>query len=216
MSAREQILAERAYFVKTLEELSAKQWTADTLCAGWNVEDLAAHLIVRERGNLLARAGIVVSFLHHYHNRGIEKTKSIGHAALINRLSNPPAWIPGFSTNLIELYVHNEDLLRGGLKRSRKIDDELAMALSGFVPSLARFALRRLPKPMLITVQETLTGDEVEVRRGSDTEGSPHLIIRGQPGELVLLFMGRGRHAKVEVDGDSEAVASYRLTDVGV
>lgn len=216
MSTREQILEEREYFVKTLEELSAKQWKADTLCAGWNVEDLAAHLLVRERGNPLARAGILVSFLHHYHDRGIEKTKSIGHTAMIKRLSNPPAWIPGFSTNLIELYVHNEDLLRGGLKRSRKIDDELAMALAGFVPTLARFALRRLPKPMLITVQETLTGDEVEVQRGTTSGDAPHLIIRGQPGELVLLFMGRGRHAQVEVDGDDEALASYRLTDVGV
>lgn len=62
MSKKDIILAERAFFVKTLKGLKQSEWRADTLCAGWDVEDLAAHLIVRERGNIPARAGIVVPF----------------------------------------------------------------------------------------------------------------------------------------------------------
>lgn len=217
MSKRTIIEAERQFFVDTLAKLTSKQWQAQTLCDGWDIEDLAAHLLVRERGGLLARSGIVLPFLHHQHDAAIVKMKSIGHAELIRRLSKPPAWVPRLGFNVIEFFVHNEDLLRGDLHRTRKLSPELEAALSGYLPTLARFAFRRVVGPFVLIMHDT-AADEVHeqvIGRGQSVD-LPELRLEGPPGEFVLLFMGRGRHAKLKLEGDRAAREIYKVADVGV
>lgn len=216
LSKKDIILAERAFFVETLKGLKKAEWQADTLCAGWNVEDLAAHLIVRERGSMTARAGIVMPFLHHKHDAAIVKMKQIGHKKLIEKLEQPPAWVKRLPFNVIEFYVHNEDLLRGKLGRSRVVSDELEAALSGFVPQLARFAFRRVSGGFRLVIHDESSGETHERSIGKQVAASPELEISGRAGELILLFMGHGKHAKVRVAGSDEAKRLYRLADVGV
>ncbi len=216
MSKKDIILAERAFFVKTLKELKQAEWRADTLCAGWDVEDLAAHLIVRERGSIPARAGIVMPFLHHKHDAAITKMKQIGHEKMIAKLEHPPAWVKRLPFNVIEFYVHNEDLLRGKLGRSRVISDELEAVLSGFVPQLARFAFRRVSGRFRLVIHDESSGETHERSVGKHSEASPELEISGRAGELVLLFMGRGKHAKARASGTEEAKHLYRLADIGI
>ena len=216
LSKKDIILAERAFFVKTLKGLRQSEWRADTLCAGWDVEDLAAHLIVRERGNIPARAGIVVPFLHHKHDAAITKTKRIGHEKMIAQLEKPPVWVKRLPFNVIEFYVHNEDLLRGKLGRSRVISVELEAALSEFVPQLARFAFRRVSDGFRLVIHDESSGETHEKSVGKCSEVSPELEISGRAGELILLFMGRGKHAKVKSSGTDEAKRLYRLADIGI
>lgn len=216
MSKKSIILAERAYFVEVLRGLSKVEWQADTLCAGWNVEDLAAHLIVRERGSIPARAGIVMPFLHHKHDKAIAKMKQIGHKKMIAKLEHPPAWVKRLPFNVIEFYVHNEDLLRGKLGRSRVPSDELEAALSEFVPQLARFAFRRVSGGFRLIIHDETSGETHERLIGKQTAASPELEISGRAGEIILLFMGRGKHAKVRAAGSEEAKRLYRLADIGI
>jgi uncharacterized protein (TIGR03085 family) len=216
LSKKDIILAERAFFVDTLKGLKKNQWQADTLCAGWTVEDLAAHLIVRERGSIPARAGIVMPFLHHKHDVAIAEMKQIGHKKLINKLEHPPAWIKRLPFNVIEFYVHNEDLLRGKLGRSRVISDELEEALSGFVLQLARLAFRRVTGSFRLVIHDESSSETHERQIGKQNTSSPELEISGRAGELILLFMGRGKHAKVRAAGSDEAKRLYRLADVGI
>lgn len=217
MSKREVILAERAYFVHTLRGLKAAEWQAMTLCDGWTAEDLAAHLLVRERGGLLARTGIILPFLHQKHDAAIVKMKQIGHAEMLKRLAKPPAWIPMVGFNVIEFFVHNEDLLRGDLKRTRKLDESLEAALSGFVPLLSRLAWRRVEGAFNLVMHDAFR-DEVHEQtigrpRGNDI---PELRLTGRPGEFILLFMGRARSAQLQIEGDVAARRIYDAADIGV
>lgn len=58
----------RTWIVETLAGLDDAGWTSWTLCAGWDVEDLTAHLVARER-HQIAAAGIVVPALRPMHER---------------------------------------------------------------------------------------------------------------------------------------------------
>ncbi|QQS27016.1 maleylpyruvate isomerase family mycothiol-dependent enzyme [bacterium] len=216
MVDRDVILAERQFLVKILQGLTNKQWRGDTLCAGWTVEDLAAHLIVRERGSILARAGIMLPFLHDYHDGAIKNMKQMSHVDMIERLSHPPGWVKRLSYNVVEFYVHNEDILRGDLKQARVPSDELEWALSGFVMQLGRFAFRRVEGGFWLIIHDESSGSVHEWQVGKKSQNMPELDISAPVGELTLLFMGRGRHARVDVRGSEEAKRLYRLADVGV
>lgn len=216
MSTQDIILSERRFFVETLKGLKSAEWQADTLCAGWTVEDLAAHLVVRERGGIMARLGIVLPFLHHKHNAAIRKTKQKSHAKLIKILERPPFWVKKFPLNIIEFYVHNEDLLRGGLKRKRVLPDELEQALSGYLPQLMRLAFRKVSGGFDLIVHDETAGEVYKRQIGRTVEKAPELELSGTAGELMLLFAGRGRHAKVRVSGSAEARRLYTMADIGL
>jgi uncharacterized protein (TIGR03083 family) len=46
---------ERALLLSTLESLSREQWDMPTICAGWSVKDIAAHLIADDLGPVSRR-----------------------------------------------------------------------------------------------------------------------------------------------------------------
>lgn len=211
------ILSERQYLIHILKKLTSRQWQYSTLCEGWAIEDLAAHLIVRERGNPLARAGIVLPFLHQFHDSAILKKKAQGHEEMIKQLASPPRWVPRLSFNIIEFFVHNEDVLRGQLNQQRNLDEELEIALAGFIPALSRFAFRRLKVAINITLKDERTLEEYVHHCGPMVGRTAlELEILGRSGELVLLLNGRGSSAKVKVSGSPQALEAYRLSDIGM
>ncbi len=218
MSKRQAILAERQYCVETLRGLKQSEWLAMTLCDGWTIEDLAAHLIVRERGGLGARAGIVLPFWYSKHEIAIQQMKHIGHKQLIHRLAKPPAWIPLFGPNLVEFYIHNEDVLRGELKRKRQLPELVEQELASFVPLLSRFAWRRVEGAFRLVLHDSFTNEvhEQVIGRAHHGVDVPELRLTGRPGEFLLLFMGRARAARLQVEGDMAARRIYEAADIGV
>src|SRR5205085_9666536 len=82
---------ERLDLCALLASLSAEEWQAATLDEGWSVEDLAAHVVVRERylrDNVRAlifrgRAGLGPDAL-------LAREKARGHAALLSALRTMP------------------------------------------------------------------------------------------------------------------------------
>ena len=214
---------ERHDLCALLASLSAPQWHATTLDAGWTVEDLVAHIVARERHlvesvwALLAqgRVGLDQDAL-------LARETARSHGALLASLRTMPPLpfrLPGVVAiaNLSEAYIHNEDARRGDLQRPRQIGDDLHAALW---PGLLLFArrLRRLPVTGSLTL--TWPGQDQRVvavgrsRRAAGPEASA--TLSGAPGELLLWLMGRKAAALVHLDGTEDLVTALRVAPLGM
>ena len=209
---------ERLDLCALLAGLSAEEWQAATLDAGWTVEDLAAHIVVRERhllANLRAllfrgRAGLGPEAL-------LAREKARGHAALLSALRTmPPLFfrLPGpvARGNLAEAYIHHEDIRRGALRRPRQLPADLQQALWAALPLLGRRGLRQVPVAGRLTIEwPDRERRVVAVGRGRHQVGvSAMATLSGEPGELLLWLTGRKAAAQVELDGAVDLVAALR------
>lgn len=195
MTKKEFVQSERAFTISLLRGLSTKQWQASTLCKGWTVEDLAAHLASRER-NPIGGIGLIVPGLHFLHDKRIEKTKAKGHAYILKKLSHYPWWMAA-ALNTAEFYVHNEDILRGGLKMHRPVpgaeaSEILWQALHGLV---------RVKKDMVadlgnVQLRNSKTGAIITIPNHHAMQDT---VVSGPAGEVLLYFYGRRKAAKVSI-----------------
>lgn len=205
---------ERAELCDLFLELGAD---APTLCEGWDTLDLAAHLHIRE--NDLLHVGPAVFGGERFAAmtaRVTDAVKARGLDALVADLrTGPPRvpWqLPGLRTplNLIEWFVHHEDVRRANGEGPRPVDPELDAALWA--------QLKRMIRPMLLLKARGLALELVAPGRGSvPARGSGgHARLAGTPSELVLYVYGRREQAEVELTGDPEAVAAVRTADLGI
>ncbi|HEX6497553.1 MAG TPA: TIGR03085 family metal-binding protein [Micromonosporaceae bacterium] len=181
---------------------------APTLCTGWRTRELAAHLVIRER-RPDAAAGVLLAPFAGYTDRVLKQTAAGDYRALVDRVAEPPWWSPLSNplvhevTNLLEFFVHHEDVLRAQPGWRADAPDavrDLPRGESEALWSRVAFAgarLRRLP------VRTTLVAPGFG-ERGPMGDGPPVRVI-GAPGELALFCLGRQRAAVVEVDGESAA-----------
>lgn len=205
---------ERAAVVTALRETGPG---APTICEGWRTEQLAAHLVLRER-DPLAAAGIVLPPLAERTERrtqalGTRSTATESWDRLVRQVEDgPPVWSPlrwgGDAAQLAEYFVHAEDVRRGGpgghevAPRPRAAAH--AAALWRALRQMAPMLLRRTPVPL------ELTDDEQVLRAGpaSEPSGDMPTVVRGDVGELLLWAYERSRVARVDVEGDPEQVAA--------
>lgn len=195
---------ERAAVVAALREAGPG---APTLCDGWRTEQLAAHLVLRERDPLTA-AGIVLPPLAARTER---RTQEVGERsatpaaweALLRRLAEgPPPWSPlrwaGDPAQLAEYFVHAEDVRRGGpggrSVPGRPREARHTAALWTALRRMAPVLLGRAPVPVVLT-------DGDQVLRAGPGGGLP-ATVRGDVGELLLWAYERAGVAHVEVTGD--------------
>ncbi|TPN08661.1 maleylpyruvate isomerase family mycothiol-dependent enzyme [Mesorhizobium sp. B2-3-3] len=118
--------AERAALVGDLESLDDGQWEEPSLCSGWTVHDVVAHLVDTARttrlGFLLGLAGARFDF-DRQNARGVERERCASPRDTLERLrqaaartSTPP--VP-LDSRLVEEIVHGEDIRRPlGIARS--------------------------------------------------------------------------------------------------
>lgn len=207
-------LIERAALCDTLLEVGPD---APTLCGGWTSGDLLAHLIVRESRPDLA-AGILVPRLAGRTERAMSALRErYDHATLVERLrQGPPAFHPtrvpavDEKVNLVEMFVHHEDLLRAGLGAPRRsITPELVSALGDRLVVLGPMLFR---KTSGATVEIVTAKRRTRIGKGED----PIVEIHGRPGEIILFGFGRQGVAEVELIGPPEAVETVRTTSYGL
>jgi uncharacterized protein (TIGR03085 family) len=191
---------------------------APTLCEGWTTLDLAAHLVLREH-RLDASLGILGGPLARYTKRVQQTlTRRASFASLITSIRNGPPRLSPFSVpglderaNLVEFFVHHEDVRRGVPGWSeRKISPALAEALWQRL-SMARFLLRKAPVGVELARDDITTDPGAGRVRITAKVRTPVVTVAGPPGELTLWTLGRTSAAQVRMDGSDAAVA--KLTD---
>ena len=197
-----------------------------TLCEGWQTGDLAAHLVLRERrpdAGAGVMGGPLAGYTRRVQTRLNERTPFPRMLELIR--SGPPRLsvfaLPGADErlNLVEYFVHHEDVLRAqpGFK-PRTISPELADLLWSRLP-LARLMLRRAPVGV-----ELVRADAASAAADGHNQGgngrvritakarTPLVTVTGEPAELTLWVMGRTSAAQVQLDGNDNDVAALQAT----
>jgi uncharacterized protein (TIGR03085 family) len=190
---------------------------APTLCEGWDTADLAAHLFIREHRPDLA-AGAYLPFLGGRLDREQRRMAEADFPGLVAQVrAGAPAWNPMSRpridelTNLVEYYVHHEDVRRAqpGWTR-RELPAGLQRALWAAVRRSARLMFRKAPTGIVLIAP----GQGRYAAKLPDALGT--VIVRGEPGELVLFAYGRTDVAEVSLEGDADDIAALRTARLGI
>ena len=192
-----------------------------TLCAGWASRHLAAHVVLRETAPLVA-AGAVLPPLSRRTERAIDalaerSADSGAYAALVDRVERGPGrWSPmslmGDAGNLLEFFIHTEDVRRGaGPVPPLELDPAHTEAIWSRLARQAPLLYRRAPVGIVLVVPG---GPRRAVRRPKGDAGT--VVVRGEVGELALHAFGREGAAHVDVLGDPADVEALQRSGTGV
>jgi uncharacterized protein (TIGR03085 family) len=206
--------AERAALCDTLEAVGPQ---APTLCDPWDAAELAAHLVIRERRPDLA-AGIVVPGLRARTERVQSEYAAKPWPELVGLVrSGPPVWSPARlgpvdeAYNLVEFFVHHEDVLRAtATGPQREISGELQAALWSTLGRLGRLLFRRARTGVVLLSP----GHGRYAVHGPTGLGT--VILQGEPSELLLAGYGRPQVAALEPQGSEEAVNALMASRLGL
>jgi uncharacterized protein (TIGR03085 family) len=189
--------------------LSEKGPDAPTLCEGWATRDLAAHLVLREYrpdASIGILGGPLAGYTASVQDKIAQRHDLSSLIAMIRQ--GPPLFslfaIPGVDerANTVEYYVHHEDVRRGApgaepRQLGEAMEDTLWRRLS-----IARLLMRKAPCGVVLRRGDAPGAQPITAKRGE-----PTVTVTGTPGELTLWVSGRTSAARVQLDGDSDAVA---------
>lgn len=182
---------------------------APTLCEGWKTRDLASHVVVRER-RMDAAGGILLGALKDRRERVQAEFASKPYEELIQLIRTGPPRMSPFgikqldeAVNTVEFYVHAEDVRRAEPDWTpRELDRVFEDALWSRLEKAARLLGRKAPVGLVLR----RTNGQTAVAHG----GTPVVTVTGEPGELTMFAFGRRDVARVELEGDKEAIARLR------
>ncbi len=186
---------------------------AQTLCDGWNLRDLLAHLVVRDSSPLGA-PGISISALSGLTDREMARVRAWDFADLVERVRRPALWSPSSLApveaigNRVEMFVHHEDIRRatpGWTPRELADADQDALWLP--LRLLGRLMVRRAGVP--VTLRRTDTDTTTVPVKGDGVE------VAGLPSEILLFCYGRGQ-GQVELGGDRADVSRLVAAERGL
>jgi uncharacterized protein (TIGR03085 family) len=188
---------------------------APTLCGGWTVKDLVVHLLLRE-GHPSAVA-ILVPGLGGVLDRATEKASAEDFSTLVKRLRHgPPVWSPfavpklGAALNLLEFFVHHEDVRRAQPDwEPRALPEGTEDGIWRPVRLLGRGTVRRAP--VGVVLERSDTEERVTLKKGDR-----QVVVRGLPSELGLYVYGRQSRSRVERLGDAADVAALDGASLGL
>ena len=190
---------------------------APTVCSPWTTADLAAHLVIRDRRPDLS-PGIWVRFLAGRTEAGMAAYAAKPWPELVGLVrSGPPRWSPASlgpvdeAVNLMEFYIHHEDVLRAqAVGPQRTVPEDLERALWGVLRRLGPILFRRARAGAVLVAP----GHGRVTARQETGPGS--VTITAHPSELALVAYGRARVAQVDVSGRPEAVDAVLGSELGL
>ncbi|MER6910355.1 maleylpyruvate isomerase family mycothiol-dependent enzyme [Streptomyces sp. NPDC000594] len=185
---------ERAALIDDLARLDEGRWEEPSLCAGWTVHDVVAHLIDTAR---TTRLGFVAGMVRarfdfdRQNARGVERERGASAQETLERLrrvaprtSTPPAPL---DSRLVEEVVHGEDIRRPlGLVRSYP-QEAVVRALRSQTRTSASFGGAR---ELMDRVRLTATDAGLSLGSGPEAAGTALALLlavsgrRLAPGEL--------------------------------
>lgn len=199
---------ERQALVQTLR---ASDPDAPTLCTGWDVRHVLAHLVQREHspasslGDLVARRE---PGQEKFLGQIVDSAQStLGYEALVKKFqAGPPRWSPlkwaAESISLLEYVIHHEDVRRGtGGAQPRDLPAEETDAIWAKLPTMVRLSYRSCPVGVTLT-RPSGQSQVVKTGRGS-------VVLTGEPVELALYVTGRRSAAQVQVSGTPTDVEAF-------
>jgi len=114
-----EVRAERVALADDLTDLSSDGWATPSLCEGWDVHDVLAHLVdsaKETRLRFLFRLARARFDFDEANERGLARERAADPAAtlaefraVVDRTTGPPA---PKETRLVEAFVHGEDIRR--------------------------------------------------------------------------------------------------------
>lgn len=189
---------QRAALADLLEELGP---FAPTKCEGWQTQDLAAHLYIRERRpDALPGIGSE-KFADRTQRIQISELHKRGFLPIVQAIRTP-GWIMRPLDNLVnssEFFIHHEDVLRAN-GRSQTLTAKEQQHLWPVVKVLARKAQHTYEGQLTLT--RTDTGARQKIGRGTRP-----IHLTGLPSELLLYLSGR--EADVQVTGEPDSLAQW-------
>ncbi|MFG2118600.1 TIGR03085 family metal-binding protein [Streptomyces sp. NPDC048710] len=179
---------------------------APTLCEGWLTRDLAAHVVVRER-RPDAAGGTLIKQLAPRLEKVMAEYAAKPYEELIQLIrTGPPRFSPfqlkqiDEAANIVEFYVHTEDVRRAQPDWTpRELDPVFQESLWTRLERTARLLGRGVPTGLVLRRPD---GQTAVAHRGA-----PVVTVTGEPAELLMFAFGRQSTAKVELDGDENAIA---------
>ena len=184
---------------------------ADTLCEGWDVRRLLAHLVQREQGPM-AMITDALARKPPGQEPGLSRlsagaSSASGYDELVSRFdAGPPRWSPmswaNEQINLVEYVVHHEDIRRSGDQPAppRSLEQDQERAIWSQLGIFARLSLRAAPDGVVLATPD---GRTQTPKKGAG------VVLSGPPTELALFVSGRREAAKVDVIGSEAAVARF-------
>lgn len=107
------------------------------------------------------------------------------------------------ASNTVEFYVHTEDVRRAQPEWTpRELDPVFQDALWSRLERMARLVGRTAPTGLVLRRPDGQTAVA--------HKGAPVVTVTGEPSELLLFAHGRQSVAKVELDGDENAIAKLQ------
>lgn len=186
MDVKQLAAAERRDLADLLETLTPAQWDTPSLCEGWTVRDVAAHVVSYEELSMrdvitrfakgrLRLGGANALGVQEYAARGAEEI-----IALLRAHAIPRGITAGFGgrIGLTDTTIHHQDIRRP-LGLTREVPDERLHAVLDFLP-LARV----LPSPGNMRGLR-LVATDLGWSRGSGPE------VRGPAEALIMALAGR-------------------------
>lgn len=195
---------ERMALLRDLDALAAEKWQTPSLCVGWDVHEVLAHLIDSARTTRRGFIGrMLVSGLDFDKDNAAGVTREMrtdpqetlaAFAAVLGRTSTPPAPL---ATRLVEAFVHGEDIRRALLISRDYPPAHVATALAHQLKTSTKFGGAREP-----VEGSRLVGTDVEFSHGAGPE------VRGPVIDLLLAVSGRPvRSGQLIGDGMPDLVA---------
>ena len=195
--------AERTELADFLATLTPGQWEAPSLCAGWRVRDVVAHVMSFDDVSLLGmfRRAIRGRFVH-INQVGVDELASVSTEQLLARLRarlRPQGLATTFGGRLalLDVTIHHQDIRRP-LGMPRHIPAErLRLVLADCVrsPELPGWRLARGVR---------LVPDDLDWSHGSGPE------VTG-PAEAMLMAIAGRRSAIGQLAGPGQPVVAGRL-----
>lgn len=187
--------------------------SAPTLCGDWDVKELVAHLLVRERSPLGA-PGILIPQLESLTEREMHRAARASLTTLVGKLrtARSPLALPGVDqlVNTLEYFVHHEDIRRAQHDwEPRPLDRRTTDALWRAIGTNGRALVR--PAGVPVTIQRADTGRRITLRRGTKP-----VVLIGEVAEIVMFLHGRRQTVGLDFSGPAESVRRLREAKLGL